>query len=72
MARIEKMLVQESGANILMRYMLNGHTWLEPLPEMAVAPHYLSVACCARNEGPYLREWLEYHRLVGGGAFLFL
>ena len=30
-----------------------------------------TVAACARvrNEGPYLREWLEFHRLVGVTAF---
>lgn len=26
---------------------------------------YLSVACFARNEGRYFREWLEFHRLIG-------
>lgn len=26
---------------------------------------YLSAAAVMKNEGPYLREWLEYHRMVG-------
>lgn len=27
--------------------------------------HYLSACAVYRNEGPYLREWIEFHRLVG-------
>jgi Glycosyltransferase family 92 len=27
--------------------------------------NYLSVCAVYRNEGPYLREWIEFHRLVG-------
>jgi hypothetical protein len=27
--------------------------------------HYLSVCAIYRNEGPYLREWIEFHRLAG-------
>ncbi len=27
--------------------------------------HYLAVCAIYRNEGPYLREWVEFHRLVG-------
>lgn len=30
---------------------------------------YLSIACMAKNEGPYLREWLEYHRMLGVERF---
>lgn len=32
---------------------------------------YISIACIAKNEGPYLREWLEYHRLIGVQRFYF-
>ena len=28
-------------------------------------PHYLSIAAIMKNEKPYLKEWIEYHRLVG-------
>lgn len=28
-------------------------------------PYYLSVMAVFKNEGPYLKEWIEYHRLVG-------
>ena len=71
LARIENIVVTEKMSNAQVRLMLFNHAWLEPLPEPAAAPRYLSVACCARNEGPYLREWLEYHRLVGVEHFYF-
>ena len=32
---------------------------------------YLSVACIAKNEGPYIREWIEYHKIVGVERFYF-
>ncbi|HZO58494.1 MAG TPA: glycosyltransferase family 92 protein [Solirubrobacterales bacterium] len=31
--------------------------------------HYLAVCAIYRNEGPYLREWIEFHRLVGVEKF---
>jgi Glycosyltransferase family 92 len=44
--------------------------WLErahrPLPEGAV---YLAVCALFRNEARYLREWIEFHRLVGVERF---
>lgn len=27
--------------------------------------YYLTISAIMKNEGPYLREWLEFHRLVG-------
>jgi len=30
---------------------------------------YLSIAAIYRNEGPYLREWIEFHKLVGVERF---
>ena len=27
--------------------------------------YYLSICAVMKNEGPYLREWLEFHRIVG-------
>ena len=71
LARIENIVTTERLANAQVRLMLFNHAWLEPLPAPVAAPHYLSVVCCARNEGPYLREWLEYHRLVGVEHFYF-
>lgn len=32
---------------------------------------YLSIVSVAKNEGPYLREWLEYHKIVGVDRFYF-
>jgi hypothetical protein len=34
-------------------------------------PYYLSIAAIARDEGPYLLEWLEFHRMVGVDHFYF-
>ena len=34
-------------------------------------PVYLSIACISKNEGPYLKEWIEYHKLVGVERFYF-
>ena len=31
--------------------------------------HFLSVAAIVKNEGPYLKEWIEYHQLVGVEKF---
>ena len=30
---------------------------------------YLAVCAIYRNEAPYLREWIEFHRLVGVERF---
>lgn len=32
---------------------------------------YLSIVCIAKNEGPYLKEWIEYHKLIGVERFYF-
>lgn len=52
--------------NILKGYNLAGG------PE---SPHratvYLSVLCISKNEGSYLKEWIEYHKLVGVERFYF-
>lgn len=34
-------------------------------------PVYLSMACIAKNEGPYIKEWIEYHKIVGFERFYF-
>jgi glycosyl transferase family 92 len=36
---------------------------------MARVKPYLAVAAIYRNEAPYLREWIEFHRLVGVERF---
>jgi hypothetical protein len=35
----------------------------------ATPPHYFSVCAIFRDEAPYLREWVEFHRLVGAERF---
>ncbi|MDR2686068.1 MAG: glycosyltransferase family 92 protein [Rickettsiales bacterium] len=32
-------------------------------------PHFLSAVAIIKNEAPYLKEWIEYHRLVGVEKF---
>lgn len=32
-------------------------------------PHALAVVAIMKNEGPYLREWIEFHKLVGVEKF---
>lgn len=27
--------------------------------------YFASIACIIKNEGPYLKEWIEYHKLIG-------
>jgi Glycosyltransferase family 92 len=36
---------------------------------MAAVKPYLVIAAIYRNEAPYLREWIEFHRLVGAERF---
>jgi Glycosyltransferase family 92 len=38
-------------------------------PEVPPVSRYLSVCAIYRDEGPYLREWIEFHRLVGVERF---
>ena len=32
---------------------------------------FLSVVAIAKNEAPYIKEWIEYHKLVGVERFYF-
>ena len=34
-------------------------------PPRRETPHYLAICAIYRDEAPYLREWIEFHRLVG-------
>ena len=40
-------------------------------PQNKTDPVYLSIACIAKNEGPYIKEWIEYHKIVGVERFYF-
>ena len=46
---------------------------LKPLNQFYVElpPVCLSVAAIAKNEGPYIKEWIEYHKLAGVERFYF-
>lgn len=58
----------QSDLTFLKKVLMN-HTWLNHLeknPEI-----YLSVACIAKDEGQFLKEWIEYHRIVGVERFYF-
>ena len=33
--------------------------------------HEIAIVAIAKNEGPYIKEWIEYHRLVGIEKFYF-
>ena len=32
---------------------------------------YISIVAIAKNEGPYIKEWIEYHKLIGVERFYF-
>lgn len=32
---------------------------------------YISIAAISKNEGPYIKEWIEYHKLVGVDRIYF-
>ena len=38
-------------------------------PPRREPPHYLAVCAIYRDEGSYMREWIEFHRLVGVERF---
>ena len=40
-------------------------------PQGPISEVFLAIACVAKNEGPYLKEWIEYHKLVGVERFYF-
>lgn len=37
--------------------------------QVAAAPYNLSVCAIFKNEAPYLKEWIEYHQLIGVDHF---
>lgn len=40
-------------------------------PKMPDHDVFLAIATVAKNEGPYLREWIEYHKIVGVDRIYF-
>lgn len=44
--------------------------WLSrPVVEAGSSSHYLTVFVIVRNESAYLKEWLEFHRMIGVSHF---
>lgn len=64
---IENKAIKQEQA--FLKSMLKNHTWLSPLQDNPKI--YLSIACIAKNEGVFLKEWIEYHRIVGVERFYF-
>jgi len=44
------------------------HYMLDPI-HREVPTDYLSIVACIKDEGPYLKEWIEYHKLIGVTRF---
>jgi Glycosyltransferase family 92 len=67
--KVEKHIagIEKDGA--LQREILEGKLWGVPVPLPAISQakptRYLSAVVIVKDEGPYLQEWLEFHRLVG-------
>jgi hypothetical protein len=44
--------------------------WLSrPVAEADSTKHYLAVFAIVRNEGAYIKEWFEFHRMMGVNHF---
>ena len=56
------------------RYFTLSERAIKPLDDTPTKDYpqvYLSIVCIAKNEGPYLKEWIEYHKLIGVERFYF-
>jgi hypothetical protein len=67
--KVEKHIAAIEKDGVLQRQILEGKLWDEPIPMPAMSQakptRYLSAVVIVKDEGPYLQEWLEFHRLVG-------
>ena len=61
----------EALQNKLQAYMQLGR-YLPPFPGSPGKKDYLAILACVKNEAPYIREWIEYHRLQGVESFYLL
>lgn len=44
--------------------------WLsQPVAKGGATKHFLAVCIMVRNEGPYIEEWIEFHRMMGVDHF---
>ena len=56
----------------LKRYNLGRKMWAQERARIKSNhqyPHTLSVVAIMKDEGPYLQEWIEYHRIIGVDKF---
>lgn len=44
---------------------------LDNLPTVENKPVYISIVCIAKDEAPYIIEWIEYHKIIGVERFYF-
>jgi glycosyl transferase family 92 len=67
--KVEKQIAGIEKEGALQREVLEGKLWGLPIPLPAMnqgkCAGYLSAVVIVKDEGPYLQEWLEFHRLVG-------
>jgi len=67
--KVEKQIAGIEKEGALQREVLEGKLWGLPIPLPAMnqgkRAGYLSAVVIVKDEGPYLQEWLEFHRLVG-------
>jgi len=61
----DKFVVQRGKARAQISFCRMRHL-VEPSPSSKV---YLAIVACVKNEAPYIREWIEYHRLQGVERF---
>ena len=66
---LEKQVRRAEKHGAVQRDILEGKIWSAAIP-LPVINHferrgYLAAVVIVKDEGPYLREWLEFHRLVG-------
>lgn len=60
--------------NNFIRYFTLSERYIKPIDDTATQDYpqvYLSIVCIAKNEGQYLKEWIEYHKLIGVERFYF-
>lgn len=73
--KISKLLLLLSGPVLVLNWLVRG-TYAMTLGKLLVArklnnekniefPHDVAIVAIAKNEGLYIQEWLEYHRLIG-------
>jgi len=69
LGKVEKQIARIEKEGALQREVFEGKLWALPIPLPGMSQgkrtKYLSAVAIVKDEGPYLQEWLEFHRLVG-------